>query len=373
MAQTPSLKRQQLAARMLHHRHLERSDPIAPPLISTSAFHLPGSPEADFQYGRTGNPTWETVEGQLAILEDAQVLLFPSGMAALTAGFMATVKAGDTVIIPSDGYFATRNFADRFLLPLGITIIEHPTADYANAPLDLAAVILVETPSNPKLELCDLQAVIAMAKAQGTLTLVDNTLMTPFLQRPLDLGADISIMSDTKAPGGHSDILMGHVASRRPELIERLKDWRSLSGSIPGAFEAWLLHRGLATLELRLSRMCETALLLATHLSKHPKVTAVAYPGLPSDPYHELACQQMQGFGFIIAMTLNSEKAADEFLAACRLLETTTSFGGVHSSAERRARWGEDVAEGLVRISVGCEPAPVLWDSIEEALDLIKT
>jgi cystathionine gamma-lyase len=192
--------------------------------------------------------------------------------------------------------------------------------------------------------------------------------MTPYLQRPLDLGADLVVASDTKAPAGHSDVLFGHVAGRDAALMARVADWRRMSGAVPGAFEAALAHRGIETLELRLSRMCASAGMIAQRLVDHPALTALRYPGLPHDPSYALACKQMSGFGFLIGMTLPSAEAAEAFLSRCPLIAQTTSFGGVHTSGERRARWGDAVPAGFVRLSVGIEPVEVLWPAIAAAL-----
>jgi cystathionine gamma-lyase len=196
----------------------------------------------------------------------------------------------------------------------------------------------------------------------------DNTTMTPFGQRPLDLGADIVVAADTKAPNGHSDVLFGHVASRDEMTIAGVKEWRKLAGAIPGPFEAWLVHRGLETLELRFDRMCSSAETIAQRLKGHPKIKALRFPGLADDPAHNLASAQMDRFGFLIGLTLESEEAAERFIDGCDLIQPATSFGGVHTSAERRARWGDSVAPGFVRLSVGCEPVEELWGAIDAAL-----
>jgi cystathionine gamma-lyase len=161
---------------------------------------------------------------------------------------------------------------------------------------------------------------------------------------------------------------MGHVATREGALAARLRDWRKFSGSIPGPFEAWLVHRGLETLEVRYSRMCANALEIAQRLSSHPKVRALKHPSLTSHPAHALARQQMSLGGSLIALTLADRDAAERFIANCDLMRASTSFGGVHTSAERRARWGDAVDDGFIRVSVGCEPVETLWHSIERAL-----
>ena len=202
----------------------------------------------------------------------------------------------------------------------------------------------------------------------GARVIVDNTTMTPLLQRPLDLGADLVVAADTKAPAGHSDALFGHVAGRDAKLMGRVRDWRRLSGAVPGAMEAWLVHRGLETLEVRLARMCDSAGIIATRLEQHPAVQAIRYPGLASDPAHGLAKRQMSGFGFLIGVTLKDAVTAERFLERCPMMVRATSFGSTHSSGERRARWGDAMPEGFLRLSIGIEPVEPLWQAIDEAM-----
>jgi cystathionine gamma-lyase len=360
----------QRAARLLHHRKtsLAPGDPIATPIIPATTFHLPANGTGAFSYARAGSPTWTELEAQLAILEDAETVAFPSGMAAISAALFACLKAGDRVILPADGYYVTRVLAQDFLQGLGVGVTILPTTGYDTADFSGAALVYMETPSNPGLDVCDIRSVAAKAKAAGARVVVDNTTMTPFLQRPLDLGADLVVAADTKAPGGHSDLLAGHVAGREAALIARVRDWRRLSGAVLGPFEAWLLHRGLETLELRLERMCKSAQVIAGRLASHPAVQALRFPGLPGDPSHSAIGGQMANGGFLIGLTLESAAKAERFLSACPYLAQSTSFGATHSSAERRARWGDAVPEGFIRLSVGIEPVEVLWQAIDAAL-----
>lgn len=361
-----------IAARLLHlgSETAQKGDPLALQITPASMFHLPGDPEPGvYKYGRDGNPTWQATEAALGYLEDAPAVLFPSGMAAITAALMATLSTGDRLLLPADGYYTVRMLTDNFLKGFGVIVETRPTAEFAKGGFDGIRAALIETPSNPGLDLVDIAAVTQSLRAAGAVSIVDNTTMTPFGQRPLDLGADIVVASDTKAPGGHSDLLMGHAASRNDALLARIRDWRTRSGSIPGPFEAWLLHRSLETLELRFARMCDTAEAIAPRLAAHPKVAAVRYPGLDSHPAQALARQQMRRSGFLIGIELESAEAAERFITACPLIEAATSFGGVHSSAERRARWGDAVPPGYVRMSVGTEPLDALWPAIEAALE----
>lgn len=360
-------------AELLHHRaaRLEQGDPVTPPLVSAATYHLPRSDVGGFIYGRMSMPTWEEVEAQMAVLEGAPCVSFPSGMAAISAALFAAVVPGKRVILPSDGYYTVRLFAEQFLMPFGVGVVYVPTVEMDQADFTGAGIVYIETPSNPGLEVCDIALVAARAKAAGAVVIVDNTTMTAVLQRPLDLGADLVVAADTKAPGGHSDVLFGHVAGRDAGLMQKVRDWRKLSGAVPGAFEAWLVHRGIETLELRLSRMCASAQVVAERLVGHPKVRALRYPGLPGDPSYAVTARQARGFGFLIGMTLDSAEIAEAFLAACPFMARTTSFGSTHSAGERRARWGDAVPEGFLRLSIGVEPVEPLWDGISAALDAV--
>jgi cystathionine gamma-lyase len=363
--------RDALAARLLHHRQatLEPGDAVVPPIQPAAVFHLPGNPSnAPYVYGRYNNPTWDALEGTLEVLEGAPTLIFPSGMAAIAAVLFSTARAGDRVLLPADGYFTARALAEQFLKPLGVTIETRPTARTLDGSFDGFRLVHIETPSNPGLDVCDLRAAAEMAKAAGALLCVDNTTMTALGQRPLELGADIVVCSDTKAINGHSDTLIGHVATRRADIMARLKDWRKFSGTIPGPFDAWLVYRGLETLDLRLSRMCATAEIVAARLADHECVSSVRYPGLRADPSYAIAARQMATFGSMIAFTLRDAAAAERFIAECPFVQATTSFGGVRTCAERRARWGDDVPEGFVRLSIGIEPAETLWAAMNTAL-----
>ncbi len=367
----PDTPKRPSAARMMHARSetLAKGDPVALPLTLASMFHLPGDTQAPHVYGRMSNPVWSEVEDALGLLEDAETVLFPSGMAAIAATFQALLKAGDRILLPSDGYYVTRRLADEHLARFGVTADTRPTASFAEGGFEGYALVHIETPSNPGLDLCDIAAIAAAAREAGALTVCDNTTMTPFGQRPLDLGADIVLAADTKAPGGHSDVLMGHVATRHPDLARRIRDWRTVNGAIPAPFEAWLLYRSLQTLDLRFERMSASAAKLAPKLAEHPAVTAIRYPGLESDPSFALAETQMLSPGFMISLTLKSREAADAFIAACPFIQPATSFGGVHTSAERRERWGDAVSPAFVRLSVGCEPYDELEATILGALE----
>jgi cystathionine gamma-lyase len=258
-------------------------------------------------------------------------------------------------------YFAEREIEVRLA----------PTAgDGQRASLAGAKLLWLETPSNPGLDVCDIAALATEAHAAGALVAVDNTTATVLAQRPLALGADLSVASDTKALTGHSDLILGHVAARDAGLLERLRTWRSRFGAVAGPMEVWLAHRSLGTLELRLERQSANALRLAERLRTHPAVRAVRYPGLPSDPAHSVALRQMSRFGSVLSFTLDDRAAAERFFAATTLVSEATSFGGLHTTAERRARWGGDpVPEGFIRFSAGCEAIEDLLADLERGLD----
>ncbi|MEP6564110.1 MAG: cystathionine gamma-lyase [Mesorhizobium sp.] len=353
----------------LRGKTLSKGDPVSLPLVMTSTFHLPGEPAGVSQYGRFDNATWDAVEEMLGHLDGAPAVAFPSGMAAIAAVFFALLKAGDRILLPSDGYYTPRVLAERFLKHLDISFDTRPTKTFLDGGFAGYRLVFVETPSNPGLDICDIVSVAQRAHEAGALVVADNTTMTPYGQRPLDLGADIVLAADTKAPNGHSDALFGHVSSRDEAIVGAIRDWRKLSGSIPGPFEAWLVHRGLETLEVRFDRMCSSAEVVARRLKQHRAVQSVRFPGLPDDPSHNLASTQMERFGFLIGLDLGSEAKAEAFIEACALIQPATSFGGVHTSAERRARWGDAVPPGYVRLSVGCEPVEELWQAIEASLD----
>lgn len=351
---------------------VEQGTPFLPGPTFAAPYHLKGDPyEADFAYGRYGNPTWRAYEEALGELEGGPVTLFSSGMAAVSAVFLPYLRPGDVVVLPSDCYHGTRAIVRSYLDERGVEARQVPIADpgFADA-IDGARLVWLESPSNPGLDVGDLRVLIERGHATGALVGVDNTFATPLGQRPLELGADFSMGSASKQLGGHADLVLGYVAARDEKLAGKLVEWRTHTGSIPGPFEAWLAHRSLATLGVRFEAACATALALAERLAGRDDVEFVRYPGLPSDPAHEIASRQMMRFGSIVCFTLESTERAEKFLAGCRLLKDATSFGGVHTTAERRARWGGDgVPDGFIRLSVGCEDPLDVIEDVEQALD----
>jgi cystathionine gamma-lyase len=262
-------------------------------------------------------------------------------------------------------YHGVRRLTETHLAPRGVELRLAPPDELADAGRG-ADLLWLESPSNPELEVYDLAALAAL----GVTTVVDNTTAGPLLQRPLDLGADYSLTSATKQMSGHADLMLGYVTTRDAERAQALRAWRRDAGAIPGPFEAWLAHRSLATLAVRLERACDNALAIARLLAARDDVEGVRYPGLPGDPGHEVARRQMSGYGMVVSFDLGGRERAERFLAAARLVTDATSFGSVHTCAERRARWGGDaVPEGFIRLSAGCEDTADLLADVERALD----
>jgi cystathionine gamma-lyase len=291
-------------------------------------------------------------------------------MAAVAATLAVVLGNGDVVVMPADGYYTARALAGSFFRRLGVEVRLAPTANDAQASLLHGAKLLwLESPSNPGLDVCDIAKMAQLAHDVQALVVVDNTTPTVLGQRPLELGADFSLASDTKAMTGHSDIILGHVAAKDAAWAEKLRAWRSQMGSIPGPMEVWLAHRSLATLDVRLERQCSNALAVAQFLPSRSEVLAVRYPGLASDPAHDVAARQMRRFGMVVSFCLQDRQKAERFLRSCKLIWEATSFGGVHTTAERRGRWGgDDVPEGFIRMSVGCEDTQDLIDDLSQAL-----
>jgi cystathionine gamma-lyase len=350
----------------------EQGAPLQPGPALASTFHLSGDlGSSPYAYTRDDNPTWARVEAALGGLEEAECVLFSSGMAALCAVLEPLLGAGDVLVAVSDGYPGVRAVAAERLVPRGVEVRLVPTdTDAIISACDGAKLVWVETPSNPGLDLCDIAAVAGAVHAAGGRLAVDNTVATPLGQRPLDHGADAVMYSATKALSGHSDLVLGAVSLRDPEWAATLRNHRYHGGAIAGPFEAWLLQRSLPTPALRLARQSDNALALAQMLRQRPDVSDVRHPGLEEHPEHALAARQMLHAGPLVCFTLDGAERAQRFLGALELVVEATSFGGVHSSAERRARWGtDDVAEGFIRFSAGCEDAEDLLADVRQALD----
>jgi cystathionine gamma-lyase len=352
-----------------------QGEPFLPGPVFAAPYHAAGDPAGvASSYGRLHNPTWAHFEAALGELEGGEAVVFGSGMAAVAAVFGAVLRPGDAVVLPADSYYMTRTLATSYFAEMGVNVRLAPTAGNGQAALVQSAKLLwIETPCNPLLDVCDIAVLAGEAHQHGALVAVDNTTATLLSQRPLALGADFSVAADTKALTGHSDLLLGHVATRDAALAARIRTWRTQGGAIPGPMEVWLAHRSLATLDVRLQRQCTTALRIATFLAAHPAVTHVRYPGLPTDPAHVLASRQMALFGSVVSFVLADRARAEHFLSACKLVYEATSFGSIHTTAERRARWGGDaIPDGFIRLSVGCEDADDLIADLSAALATLK-
>jgi cystathionine gamma-lyase len=354
--------------------------PLRPSPVFAAPFHLGDRPPREGgadAYARTEQPTLRVFEDAVGELDGGRCLSFATGMAALTAVVMACAGAGDRVLLPADGYYTTRLLAAEELARFGVEISYVPTLEIervaADGGLDGVRLVLLETPSNPQLDVCDIAAVARAARAAGAVVAVDNTTATPLGQRPLELGAHLTVASDTKALTGHSDLLLGHVSTADDELYARLQGWRNHSGSTPGPFEAWLGHRSLSTLDLRLARQATNAAAVADMLAASPAVNGLRWPWRPEDPSFELASRQMLRPNGVVSAELADEAAVVRFLAATRLWAAATSFGGVHSTVDRRAQWGGDaVPSGFVRFSCGIEDTADLVADLSAGLDALR-
>jgi cystathionine gamma-lyase len=365
--------------------HAVPGEPLSTGPVFAAPYHTPGDPsDSPYTYARSHNPTWTALEKAIGQMESGQVasgasytataLVFASGMAACAAVFGAVLRPGDVVVLPSNAYYTARILLQEHFAPMGITLRMSPTAGNAQAKLLKGARLLwIESPSNPGMEICDIALLSEAAHRTGTLVAVDNTTPTPLGQLPLALGADFSVASDSKAMTGHSDLLIGHVAMRDPKLHAKIDQWRTLTGAALGPMEAWLALRSIATLPLRLERACENAQRIAEFLTTRKEITSVLYPGLPSHPGHEVAKKQMRYFGPVLSFVLRDKVAAETFLSKSTLLTDATSFGGVTTTAERRAKWGGDaVPDGFIRMSAGCEAIEDLIEDMAQALDAIR-
>lgn len=348
---------------------------VAPPML-TSILISPGEPVPG-DYGRGGNETWTTLEEALGAIEDAEAVVFSSGQAVSMALMLVLARDRDVIVLPRDGYYNVRELAAQ-LRPHGAAPVQADFQDLAAVEAALraapgGAVLWAETPANPLLQVADIRALAGLAAAAGAPLVVDNTVATGLLQRPLDLGATVSLCSLTKSASGHSDVILGAALTRDPEVAAGLRRWRTLGGGIPGPAEAWLAIRGLRTLPLRIERQSENALAIARHLAAHPRVRAVHYPGVAEATLPLARAQMPRGFGPLLSFELDATGAgADAVIEAARIIVPATSFGGVESTWERRARWpGEQAPEALIRLSAGIEPAGELIADIEQAIGML--
>lgn len=343
--------------------------PVAAVPVPVSAYHLADDDSADIDfYGRASNPSWRQLESALAQLEGASsALVFGSGMAAATAALRVLARPDSVLVVPADGYYQVRAYAAECLAPLGVTVREATTAEMCDAAED-ADVVFAETPANPTLDVVDLHRLALVCRRRGARLVVDNTTATPLGQQPLSLGVDLVVASATKALAGHSDLLAGYVAGSHPELMAAVARERLLAGPILGAVESWLLLRSLGSAGLRFERQCHNAQALAVMLDGHPAVRSVRYPGLPDDPAHAVACAQMRRYGGLVSIELADAAAVHALVERSDLLVAATSFGGIHTSVDRRARWGDPVSDGFARISLGIEDTDDVLADFQQAL-----
>ncbi|RIH85934.1 Cystathionine gamma-synthase [Meiothermus luteus] len=343
--------------------------PLNTPLVPASNFARGG----ERTYARSdGTPTWEALETVVGGLEGGEAVAFASGMAAAAAVF-DLLPVGAQVVLPQDCYQGVVALAEAGAARGRWRVARVPLEDTAawERACAEADLLWLESPSNPLLRLADLAAICAAPRKPEGILVVDNTFATPLNQRPLEMGASLSVHSATKLIGGHSDLLAGVAVAREAALAQALRKARELAGAVPGALEAFLAVRGIRTLALRLERAQENAQVLASRLAQHPRVARVHYPGLPSHPQHALARRSLKGFGTIISFELEGgADAADALCARVRLIRHATSLGGVESSLERRSALPGQahLPPSLVRLSVGIEDVEDLWADLEAAL-----
>lgn len=343
--------------------------PLNEPLVPASTFVLGG----DHEYSRDdGTPTWAAFEAVVGSLEDADAVVFSSGMAAIAAVF-DQLPVGARIVWPEDCYQGVAGMiADGERLGRWTTI--RLAVDDTDAWCDAAGtadLIWIESPSNPLLEVADLRRIASTRGSPESILAVDNTLAGPIGQQPLELGADITVQSATKHLGGHSDLLCGVGTTRRPELAERLRRHRELRGATPGTLETFLATRGIRTYALRATAAAAGAHELAARLEVHPRIERVRYPGLASHPTHRVAVDHLSSFGSVISFDVaGGAAAADQVCAQVQLIRHATSFGAVESTIERRAAipGQHHLPAGLLRLSVGVEHVDDLWNDLRNAL-----
>ncbi|MEU3273499.1 cystathionine gamma-synthase [Saccharomonospora sp. NPDC006951] len=361
-----------------------RTGSVIVPIYQTSTYAqdgVGGTREGDYEYSRTANPTRTALEQALAALESGRhALAYGSGMAATDAVLRATLRPGDHLVLGNDVYGGTFRLIDKVLTNWGV---DYSVAHLSNLDEVRAAIrpetklVWCESPTNPLLGIADITALAEAAHVGGAKLVVDNTFATPYLQTPLELGADVVVHSTTKYLGGHSDVVGGAVVTNSDELREQLFFLRNASGAVPGAFDAWLTLRGLKTLAVRMERHCDNAELVTEVLLAHPKVSRVYYPGLPEHPGHDIAAKQMRRFGGMVSFDhADGEQAALAVAAKTELFILAESLGGVESLIEHPGRMTHASVAGsllqvpaeLIRLSVGIEDASDLVTDLKRAL-----
>ncbi len=358
---------------------------VMPPVYQTSTFvqSSPGQPIGDYEYSRASNPTRTALEEALASIENGtRGLAFSSGLAA-TDCVLRSFKAGDEIIAMDDLYGGTYRLFTRVYKDSGIKfhfVDMNNLDEFQSLINENTKMVWVETPTNPLMKLADIATIAAITKQHNLLFAVDNTFATPYLQRPLDLGADIVMHSATKYLGGHSDVIAGALIVKDAALGEQLHFQQFATGATLGPMDSYLVLRGIKTLHLRVQRHCENGEKVAAYLNQHPKVKTVYYPGLPSHPFHEIAKKQMSGFGGMVSFTFTSgeKQEAITFLERLNVFTLAESLGGVESLANHpalmtHASIPEDkrkeigISDDLVRLSVGIEDIEDLLADLEQA------
>lgn len=362
----------------------ETTGAVMPPIFQTSTY-VQEAPNVHkgYDYARVGNPTRTALEKLIAGLEDAdECACFASGCAAMDA-FMKMFRPGDHIIASDDLYGGTYRMFTRVFQPFGIDFSFVDMTDINNvkeARTDQTKLIWIETPTNPLLRVVDIEALSTFAKEYDITSLVDNTFASPYLQKPLDLGADAVLHSTTKYLGGHSDVIGGAVASSDNKIMEQLRFQVKTTGAVPGPMDCYLTLRGIKTLHIRMERAVENARIIADFLESHTKVGEVIYPGLKSHKQHEIAKKQMKDFGAMVSFTLNDDEAssAKQFMSNTRLFALAESLGGVeslinhpasmtHGSIPKEVRAKVGLKDSLIRLSVGIEDADDLVEDLEQA------
>ena len=331
-----------------------------------------------YDYSRVANPTRTALQQCLASLESAEHgVAFASGLGAVTT-IMHLLNPGDRMVLIADVYGGVYRMTSQVYEPKGYVFDYLPAAEFDELASHLderTRIVWVETPSNPMLNIVDIKKAADAAHAAGAILVVDNTFATPYLQRPLELGADIVVHSTTKYLGGHSDVIGGFAATSDPTIAERLLFLQKSLGAVPSPLDCWLVLRGIKTLAVRMRQHCHNAHALSGFLERHPRVEQVLYPGLPRHPGHAIAAKQMHDFGGMISFLAESEEEATAFVASTRIFKLAESLGGVESLIELPARMTHAstadaqfaAPRNLIRLSVGLESADDLLEDLEEA------
>ncbi len=361
-----------------------RTGAVNVPIYQTSTFRQPELGHClGYEYSRTGNPTREALENAIAALENGtRGFAFGSGMAAITT-VLNLFKSGDRIIISKNVYGGTFRVLDKVFKNFGIEYTISDTSNLASFEKDLTddvVATLIESPANPLMYITDLKAVSEIDRKHGVLTIVDNTFMTPYLQRPLDLGADIVVHSATKYLGGHSDVVAGLAVVKDKEIGDRIGFLQNATGGVLGPFDSFLVLRGIKTLGVRMERHSSNAQYIAEYLQRNPAVSKVYYPGLPNDPGYEINRKQAKAGGGMISFELTGDYDYKKFLSSTKLIALAESLGGVesllchpasmtHASIPKDLREKEGITDGLIRLSVGIEDKEDLIEDLQQALD----